>query len=133
MNTEIFKAARERLKAFGYEEKQGDGALLGFSVDKAENTIKNDCNVADIPDGLKSIAVDMAVGEFLRSKKTFSPSDITGFDLSAAVKSLQLGDTKTEFAVGSGSMTDEQRLDALIAHLLNYGREEFSCYRRIRW
>lgn len=133
MNTDIFKAAKERLKAFGYEEKQGDVAVLGFSVDKTESTIKNDCNVAEIPDGLKSIAVDMAVGEFLRSKKTFAPSDIAALDFTAAVKSLQLGDTKTEFAVGSGNMTDEQRLDALIEHLLNYGREEFSCYRKIRW
>ena len=34
---------------------------------------------------------------------------------------------------GEGSQTAEQRMDTLIQHLLNDGREQFSCYRRLRW
>lgn len=125
--------AKDRLESFGYVLKDGDEAILAFSIQKAENTIKNDCNVSSIPDGLASIAVDMAVGEFLTAKKTFSPEDIAGLDLDFAVKQIQTGDTNTVFATGEGSLTAEQRLNVFLNCLLTYGRGEFSCYRKIRW
>ncbi len=124
---------KERLQAFGYEWQEGDEITLDFSVQKVENTIKNDCNVPAVPDGLMNIAVDMAVGEFLTAKKTFSPDSIAGLDFDAAVKQIQTGDTNTVFAVGEGSLTAEQRLDNFLNYLLTYGRDQFSCYRRIRW
>lgn len=129
----MFKTAKERLIALGYDFKNSDKPLLSFSVQKAENTVKNECNLSEVPEGLLNVAVDMAAGEFLLSKKTFAPEDISELDLDAAVKSLQVGDTSTSFAVGEGSQTAEQRLDCLIDRLLNAGREQFSCYRRIRW
>lgn len=123
----------ERLQTFGYMLRPGDEALLAFSVQKTENTVKNDCNVAEIPEGLINIAVDMAVGEFLTAKKTFAPDDLEGLDLEYAVKQIQAGDTNTVFAIGEGSLTAEQRLDAFLNYLLTNGCEQFSCYRRIRW
>ena len=122
-----------RLQSFGYVMKDGDEVILIFSVEKVTNTIKNDCNVSEIPDGLMNIAIDMAVGGFLTVKKTFSPNDIAGLDLDYAVKQLQEGDKNTVFATGEGSLTAEQRLNNLLNYLLTYGRDEFSCYRRIRW
>lgn len=129
----MLEQVKERLKSFGYSFKDGDKALLMFSVQKVESTIKNDCNVFSIPDGLKKIAVDMAAGEFLTAKKTFAPKDLAGLDLGLAVKQIQIGDTSTVFAVGEGTMTQEQRLDVFLNHLLMNGRNEFACYRRMRW
>ena len=63
---------KARLQSFGYEIKDGDETILNFCIQKVESSIKNDCNVSSIPDGLVCIAVDMAVGEFLTAKKTFS-------------------------------------------------------------
>lgn len=123
----------ERLRALGYMLRPGDEALLAFSVQKTENTVKNDCNVAEIPEGLINVAVDMAAGEFLTAKKTFAPDDLEGLNLEYAVKQIQTGDTNTVFATGEGSLTAEQRLDAFLNYLLTNGREQFSCYRRIRW
>lgn len=124
---------KTRLQSFGYEFKTGDEVLINFSISKVTNTILNDCNVSEIPNGLSNIAIDMATGEFLTAKKAFAPDDITGLDLDYAIKQLEEGDTKTTFAVGEGTQTAEQRLDAFIVHLLTYGRDEFSCYRCIRW
>lgn len=129
----MLKQTEQRLQSFGYEMKDGDEVILSFSVQKAENTIKNDCNVPSVPDGLLNIAVDMAAGEFLTVKKTFAPDDIAGIDLDLAVKQIQSGDTNTVFATGEASLTGEQRLAAFINFLLTYGRGEFSCYRRLRW
>lgn len=124
---------KNRLQSFGYELQEGDEFSLAFCIQKVENTIKNDCNVAAVPEGLMNIAVDMAVGEFLTVKKTFSPDSIAGLNFDAAIKQIQTGDTNTVFAVGEGSLTAEQRLDNFLNYLLTYGREQFSCYRRIRW
>ena len=129
----MLEMAKKRLESFGYEWKDGDEAILLFSVQKVERTIENDCNVTGVPDGLKNLAVDMAVGEFLSAKKTFAPDDIAGLDLDFAVKQIQEGDTNTVFAVGEGCQTAEQRLNNLLNYLLTHGREEFSCYRRLRW
>lgn len=86
---------KKRLKSFGYEVKADDEFALTFCVEKVRSTIKNEINWNDVPEGLEHIAVDMAVGEFLLSKKTFAPDDLTGFDLEYAVKQIQTGDTNT--------------------------------------
>lgn len=124
---------KERLKSFGYEVKEGDEFSLTFCVDKVRNTIKNDTNQSEVPEGLEHIAVDMTVGEFLLAKKTFAPDDLANFDLTYAVKQIQTGDTNTVFATGDGSLTPEQRLTTFINYLLSYGRAEFSAYRRLKW
>lgn len=129
----MFDKVKERLKSLGYELKDGDEAAINFSIQKVENTIKNDCNVSSVPGGLINIAVDMAVGEFLTAKKTFAPDDIANIDLDFAIKQIQTGDTNTVFATGEANQTDEQRLNSFLNYLLTYGRDEFSCYRTIRW
>jgi len=127
-----------RLASFGYIVTEADAWVLGFIIQKVENHIKNDCGVYDsvtktivIPDGLHQIAVDMVVGEFLFSKK--STGQLTGFNLDAAIKQIQEGDTNITYAIGSGDSTPEQRLDALISYLLNYGKNELVSYRCIKW
>lgn len=122
-----------RLQSLGYAVRTGDDPALTFCVDKVRSTIKNEVNWQDVPPGLEHIAVDMAVGEFLMSKKTFTPDDLDGLDLDYAVKQIQQGDTNTVFATGEGSLTPEQRLTAFINYLLNYGKAEFNSFRKIRW
>ena len=126
-------AVKDRLKSLGYEVKADDEFALTFCVEKVRNTIKNEINWTDVPEGLEHIAVDMTAGEFLLSKKTFAPNDLTGFDLDYAVKQIQTGDTNTVFATGEGSLTPEQRLTTFINYLLSYGKAEFNSFRRIRW
>lgn len=129
----MLERVKERLESFGYALKDGDDIILNFSIQKVENTIKNDCNTPSIPDGLMNIAIDRAIGEFLTAKKTFSPDDIAGLDLDYAVKQIQAGDTSTIFAIGDGNLTPEQRLNNFLNYLLTHGRDEFPCYRRLRW
>lgn len=129
----MLERIKERLQSIGYAVKDSDDITINFAMQKVENTIKNDCNISAILDGLMNIAIDMVVGEFLMSKKTFAPNDLLNFNLDSAVKQIQEGDTNISFAIGEGSKTDEQRLDSFIDYLLNYGRDEFITYRRFRW
>lgn len=130
----MLEAVKARIRSFGYEPQGADDEILAFCIGKTESTIKNDCNVSQIPEGLFHIAVDMAVGEFFSVKKTFAPDSLTGLDLSGFVaKELKEGDASIAFAAGEGAQTDEQRLDAFIHYLLFNGREQFACFRKIRW
>lgn len=126
-------AVRKRLQQFGYEAKENDNFVLSFSLEKVLNTVKNETHNCKIPKQLECIVVDMAAGEFLMAKKTFAPDSLGMLDLGLAVKQLQEGDTNTVFAIGEGVMTDEQRLNAFINHLLTYGKSEIYHYRRLKW
>lgn len=123
---------KEKLKSFGYKVKVGDEFSLAFCVEKVQSIIKNKTHLSSVPAGLEAVAVDMAAGEFLLAKKTFSPDSLAGLDLGMAVKQIQEGDTNTVFATGEGSLTAEQRLDVFISRLLSR-ENEILHYRRLKW
>lgn len=108
-----------------------DDPLLDIVISNVQYRVQNETNRADLPDGLKSVAVSMAVGEYLNMKKC--SGQLEGFDLDAAVKSIQEGDTNITFALGEGSSTPEQRLNSLIDYLINGRIGEIYRYRRLVW
>lgn len=125
---------KKYLAAIGFTYSDNDDWMLKFCIEKVTNTIKNDCNVSSIPDGLKQVAVQMVVGEFLYNKKNAGQTD--GFeqiDFSAVEKSIQEGDTNITFAIGEGCLTPEQRLNNLITYLMSSGKSEFVTYRKLKW
>lgn len=128
----LLLAAKARLNSFSYELKDGDEALLSLAIQRVGSSIKNDLAREDIPEGLVGIAADMAVGEFLGAKRTFTPEDIQMLAQSPVVRQITIGDTGTSFAV-RGNDSPEAKLDRLISYLLTHGKGELSCYRKIRW
>ena len=117
----------KRLDSLGYTVTDADGFGLIFVIDKVTNTIKNECNVSEIPEGLHQIAVDMICGEFLLAKNR--SGQLIGFDTTEAVKQLKSGDTNITYAVADGLTT----IESLIDWLLNSGRSQFAAFRRIKW
>lgn len=108
-----------------------DDPLLDMVITNVQWRIKNLTNLQAVPEGLESMAVSMAVGEYLNMKK--ANGQLEGFDLEAAVKQIQEGDTNISFAVGEGSLTPEQRLNSLIDYLINGRIGEIYRYRRLVW
>lgn len=121
----------ERLSAIGYEAKESDEPSLAFCIEKAIATVLNETNLMEIPEKLIGVTIDIALGEFLLSKKTFSRADLEKLNLEMALKSITLGDATTTFS--DKSLTEEERLDNYINHLLEAGKTQFSAYRRIKW
>ncbi len=118
------------LAALGVTVPDSD-AVLDFVIRGVEETIRNETNQKGVPDGLKTAAVYMAAGQYLLVMK--GAGKLEGFDLEAAVKQIQEGDTSVTYAVGEGTKTTEQRLDALLSWLAGCGREQFPRYRRLVW
>jgi len=124
----------ERLASLGYTFDEGkDGWVIGFLIEKVTNTIKNKTNLSEIPEGLYQVVVDMVCGEFLKAKK--ASGDLNGFAANldvVALKQKSQGDTSVSFAVDK-TMSAEERLEAVIDHLLNYGKPQFLRFRRFVW
>lgn len=131
---EFIEKILQRLVSFGYKPNEADSWMITFCMQKVENHIKNACNISKIPDELEEIEVDRICGEFLFSKKQSGQLNTdNGFDVEMAIKQVQAGDTNVTFAVGEGSETLETKLNALISYLINFGEEDFVCYRQIKW
>ena len=124
------EAVLAMLRALGVSGADGD-PLLDMVIQSVQQRIKNLTNLQKIPEGLRSVVVSMAAGEYLSMKK--GSGQLEDFDLEMAVSQIQEGDTNISFAVGGGSSTPEQRLDSLINFLINGRMNEIYRYRRIAW
>lgn len=117
-----------RLESLGYKKSEGDEMTIPFVMEKVENTIKSSCNTSTVPMELLIIAIDMVCGEFLYTKK--QSKQLEGFDCETAVTKVKLGDTDITF---DKTLSVDQRLDNLIHYLMVHGKEQFACYRKIKW
>lgn len=121
----------ELLAALGVTVEPSD-PLLDVLLDNVQYKVLNETGTRlPMEEGLQSVAVYMVAGEYLRMKK--AAGQLTGFDLEVAVKQIQQGDTNVQFAIGEGSSTPEQRLDALIDYLVHGRERELYRYRRVIW
>lgn len=118
------------LTALGVTGADSD-PLLDLLLSHVQQRILNKTNQSEIPEGLESVAVYMVVGEYLNMKK--ATGELEGFDLEAAEKSIQEGDTNITFAIGEGSLTPEQRLTNLINYLISGRSDELYRYRKLVW
>ena len=124
------EAVLGQLNAFGVPVAEDDSFLIALAIDRAINTIFNDCNIHELPEGLFNVAVDMSCGEFMNILKNLNKLDIDGIDLSGSVTQIKEGDTSVTF---DASTTDEAKVTAFIHHLLYDRKGELVCYRKIRW
>lgn len=119
-----------RLDSFGYQVKESDAWMIGFAMQKVESSIKNECNISEIPDGLIHTAVDMVCGEILLAKKQTGQLELGDLDFNGAVTSIKEGDTQVNF---NSDESDSDKIDQFINFLLNNGRGDLVCYRKMQW
>lgn len=130
LSEKFVETVLNRLVSFGCCLKEEDDWAICFAMQKVENHIKNSCNTTSVPDGLFYVAVDMACGEFLFSKKQTGKLKLADMDLTGAVASISEGDTSITFAAGA---SDEDKLNVFINYLLHNKEGEFVCYRQLKW
>lgn len=119
-----------RLDSFGYQVKESDAWMIGFAIQKVESSIKNECNISEIPDGLIHTAVDMVCGEFLFGKKQTGQLELGDLDLTGAVTTIKEGDIQINF---DSDESDSDKVDKFLNFLMNNGRGDLVCYRKMRW
>lgn len=125
----MIDTVKQRLENMNYEFSDSDDFILKFIIEKVETVIKSKCNISVIPDELKSIAVDMIIGNFLLEKKSMAIDSLIGLDLSQSIQSIREGDTSITF----GNDTPEQKLNKLIDKWVHPEESVFSSYRCLKW
>ena len=129
----MIDSVKERLTNIGYVFIATDDFILNLLIEKVETVIKNNCNISEIPEELRSIAIDMVVGYFLKEKKSIAIDSLLNLDLTQAIQSIREGDTSITFAIGNGNETPEQRLNTLINYLIYENEKVLVSYRCIKW
>lgn len=129
---QLYYDVLKELDSFGEQVSIDDLYLLYISKQNAREYILNNCNLSAVPEGLYYTYVNMICGRFLKMLKDAGRLD-GSFDLSAAISSIQEGDTQVSFAVGQGSTTPEQRFDGLLDFLIHGRDGDLTCYRRLKW
>lgn len=89
-----------------------------FALDSAEELVKNYCNIKEIPAGLSSTVVKMAVDIFRNEEYGLAQKPQTA-------KAVTMGDTKTEFASVQSESYEASLLKCYQKHLNRYRRVVF--------
>jgi hypothetical protein len=122
----------KRLESLGYAPDENDSALIEFSMYGAIQYIKNFCNITIIPEELYYVAVDMAAGNFLRTKVSIGEpvSDNIDFD-TGRTNSITEGDVSISYNY-DGNTSKEAMFTALLDSLCNKDAELVT-FRKLRW
>lgn len=118
----------ERLRCLGYEYRCEDRDAIEYSVLMAEEYILNSCNLSIIPEELRTLSVDAACGEFLKSMR--DTGMLKGFDTNAAVRIVKEGDVSVTYSDGDGA---RENFDSLIKYLMKGREGELASYRVLKW
>lgn len=127
---DIRATVEARLKSLGYEVTETDDFAIDYAISKAEARLKAEINWPTVPDGLFYVWSDLAAGTFLQDQK--ATGQLTGFDLTAPVKSISEGDTSVSYALADSNNPDTV-LEALIKSLTGLDEFTLAAYRRLSW
>lgn len=127
---DIHDTVENRLKALSYDVTEADAFAIDYAISKAEARLKAEVNQPSIPDGLFYVWADLAAGVFLQDQK--ATGRLTGFDLTAPVKSISEGDTSVSYALADSNNPDTV-LESLIKSLTTLDEFVLAAYRRLAW
>ncbi|WP_276950574.1 hypothetical protein [Acetatifactor muris] len=120
-----------RMEGIGYTAWDTTGLWnLAFGIQKAEQEILDYCHIDVIPKKLYPMLCDRSCGQYLYGLKQSGKLEIEGIDLSGILTSLTEGDVKVDFDKGA---SDETRLDVLLGMMMNSGKGQLTCYRKLRF
>lgn len=126
---------QDRLAVLGFPTAEADVPQLSYTLEKAAQYIRNDCNISEVPQALRYALIDLAAADHLLARKAVSAAGedaVPGFE--QAVKTIQEGDTTvTYMTAGEGGNTPESRLDGFIMQIRGDALAQLLPFRRLTW
>ena len=119
------------LKDIGYTVRAEDESLIDKLLLATLSTIKNQCNISELPTDLDNVVIIRTCGTFLRLKSATSDLSTT-FNLNAAYKKIVEGDVTVELSVPDSVSPQKMLLDYIKA-LEEYGKRDIVAFRKVRW
>ena len=126
----LFSQVKELIKSMlGETNVTSSDVLIDMAIKRAQERIIAEINYEDIPEGLKFVWADMALGDILFTLKSVNGLG-ENFDFSQAYKSITEGDISVTLGDGANQ---ETMFNAYIEKLLNPDSVVFASYRRLKW
>lgn len=119
----------EKLKLFKIDEATSIEYFLNEALSSINNFTNQNYKFDSIPDGLKYILIDKAVGEILNFKKL--NGELKDYDFSFVLKSIKEGDTTETYS--DTVKTPEELFEFMLNNLLIGKDNELYRYRRLQW
>lgn len=119
------------LKDIGYTTTETDEDIVERLLWSTESTIKNQCNISELPTDLDNVVIIRTCGAFLRLKGATGDLTTT-FNINAAYKKIVEGDVTVELAT-SDSTSPQKQLSDYIKALEGYGKRDIVAFRKVRW
>ena len=119
------------LNDVGYETTSDDESLVDRLLSATVSTIKNQCNISEVPTDLDNVVIIRTCGAFLRLKGATSDLTTT-FNINAAYKKIVEGDVTVELSTPD-SVSPQKMLSDYIKALEEYGKRDIVAFRKVRW
>lgn len=133
LSSAVATAVLEKLSKIGLDcdIESGNLFLLTLSMQSMRQRICNECNVAEVPEGLFYVYVDMTIGDYLNTLYCMNKLDIDSIDLQGLVSSINLGDASVSYSNSTNDLSADAKFRLLVEELRK-GRD-FACYRKLKW
>lgn len=130
---ELIKVMKRTLKVKGFTVDEEDADTAGALEDalaRADQYIRNFCNLQEVPEQLCYPLTDLACGYFLRDLYNTGKLDEL-YGIESGVSSLKLGDTQINYTEdGSGA---NARILSIISGLTDGKEGELLRFRKLSW
>lgn len=114
----------KRLASLGYEAVSEDDFLIDFLIQAVYQTLLNETNADEVPEGLRYVAINMVCGQLLNNKLA-----INKIDVEQAISSIREGDTSVSYSGGK----DPKEFLAEYYQKLTMPISEIVKYRKLSW
>ena len=117
-----------KLSKLGIDEI--DNFILATSIEKTKLYIVNKSNQKQVPENLKYVWIERAIGEYLVFMLRIGKLEIEGLDFGRIAKEISEGDTKVVY---DNTKTTGDQFEVYTTYLQTYGEDEIKRYRRLVW
>ena len=117
-----------KLLKLGIEEP--DNFILENSIEKIKLYIINKTNQKQVPENLKYVWIERAIGEYLVFMLRIGKLEIDALDFGRIAKEISEGDTKVAY---DNTKTTGDKFEVYTMYLQTYGEDEIKRYRRLVW
>ena len=125
-------AVMDRLESLAYHIVGEDSLLIKILIEGVTTEILIKCNITELPDELKPMAVDAVCGRFLDQKH--SSKQLEDYDFASAISSISEGDISINYSLGnSASTSPEQMFKSMVEDMGKLDPYKLHAFRRLRW
>ena len=115
-----------KLLKLGIEEP--DNFILENSIEKVKLYIINKSNQKQVPENLKYVWIERAIGEYLVFMLRIGKLEIDALDFGRIAKEISEGDTKVAY---DNTKTSGDKFEVYTMYLQTYNEDEIKRYRRL--